>query len=92
MAILALAFPASALAAGAPALPGQAVGRSALPAPVEEGLAKETGAAGAEIGRLRLQKRGGQEVYSAELLGPHPEVVTLDAKGNVVSRAPLASQ
>ncbi|HXU74612.1 MAG TPA: hypothetical protein VN947_35195 [Polyangia bacterium] len=85
-AVLALALPAAALAADAPVMPGQAVGRSALPSPVDESVAREAGAVRGEIGRLRVQQRGGHEVYSADLQGARNEIVTLDAHGRVLSR------
>jgi hypothetical protein len=69
-------------------MPGQAVGRSELPSAVDDSLARETGKSGNQIGRLRLQTRGGRDVYSADLVGPRGEVVTLDDTGRVLSRQP----
>lgn len=67
-------------------MPGQAIGRSALPSPVDDGLARETAKTGNEIGRIRLQTRGRHDVYSADLVGNRGEVVTLDRNGRVLSR------
>lgn len=88
MAVFSLALSGAVHAAGEPAMPGQAVGRSVLPAPVDHQLQQETRATGSEIGPLRLQTRDGEKVYSADLQGARSEVVTLDAHGRVLSRRP----
>lgn len=83
---LALGAPLVARAADTPMMPGQAIGRSELPPLVDDSLARESRAAGTQIGRLRLQTRGGNDVYSADLVGQRNQVLTLDAKGHVLSR------
>jgi hypothetical protein len=66
-------------------MPGDVIGRSELPRAVDDTLARETSNTGDKIGRLRLQTAGGRDVYSAELLGKQTEIVTLDARGRVLS-------
>lgn len=83
---LAFGVPAVARAAGAPTMPGQPVGRSELPRAVDDTLTRESGKAGDEIGRLRLQTRGGHDEYSADLVGNRGEILTVDSKGRVLSR------
>jgi hypothetical protein len=83
---LALACPAAVRAAGAPAMPGEVVGMSELPGPVQDSLLRQAHDVGGQLGRLRRQTSDGHIVFSADVVGSRAEIVTVERNGRLLSR------